>query len=361
VARIRTIKPEFFKDEKVADLDPEVRLLFIGLWTLADREGRLADKPRWINVELFPYAGIDIASALCSLEKSGLIIRYEANMHPFIQIVNFLKHQRPNNKEDISKIPPPEGYKEGPRVKNKDNMPEDITRSGFIYFIEAGEGGPIKIGFSQNPWARLNDLQGASPQKYKIVATIKGTMRQESEWHNQFKSSCIDREWFTRTPELIKEIERCVNYERTSLKLREGEPGLLKGEGKGNGSKAGKGNGEKRRRARKPRTPPLTDEEFIQALKANPAYSGVDVDLELAKIDAWLLTPRGRGKTKTRGRILNWLNRADRSMAPQPTRKPRDALCKVCGADATVVIGYDGYCSKHADRHWGEENEQKRL
>jgi len=54
----------------------------------------------------------------------------------------------------------------------------------------------------------------------------------------------------------------------------------------------------------------LGDDEFLAALKANPAYQNLDIGRELGKLDAWLLTPRGRGKKKTRGRIFRWLNQA---------------------------------------------------
>lgn len=60
--------------------------------------------------------------------------------------------------------------------------------------------------------------------------------------------------------------------------------------------------------------------DFIDAIKKNPAYSGVDVDNELHKMDAWFLTPKGRGRKKTEKFILNWLNRAERSLPPEETK-----------------------------------------
>ena len=54
----------------------------------------------------------------------------------------------------------------------------------------------------------------------------------------------------------------------------------------------------------------LSDAEFLDGLRQSPAYKNLDVGLELAKMDNWLQTPRGRGKKKTRGRIVAWLNRA---------------------------------------------------
>lgn len=71
----------------------------------------------------------------------------------------------------------------------------------------------------------------------------------------------------------------------------------------------------------------LTDDAFIAALKLNPAYEGIEIDRELGKLDAWLMTPRGHGKQKTRQRIVNWLNRAEKpikgsSAAPKVDTTP---------------------------------------
>lgn len=65
--------------------------------------------------------------------------------------------------------------------------------------------------------------------------------------------------------------------------------------------------------------PLLVDEEWISQLKANPAYSGIDIDKELGKMRAWLTTPRGAGKTMTRQRVINWLNRAEPSGISGPS------------------------------------------
>ena len=50
MARSRNIKPGFFKNEDLLDLPYEYRLLFVGLWTLADREGYLEDRPKRIRM-----------------------------------------------------------------------------------------------------------------------------------------------------------------------------------------------------------------------------------------------------------------------------------------------------------------------
>lgn len=109
MARIRTIKPEFFRSEDIGQLTPLARLLFIGLWTMADREGRLMDRPRRISVELFPYDDdFDVSPLLDELAGADLIRRYAAggDGQKCIQIQNFGKHQRPHPKEPPSEIPP---------------------------------------------------------------------------------------------------------------------------------------------------------------------------------------------------------------------------------------------------------------
>src|SRR5687768_4523414 len=77
VARIRTIKPEFFLHEGLAELSPLHRLLFIGLWTLADKRGVLEDRPRKIKAALFPWeSACDVDAMLWDLAEAGLIRRF---------------------------------------------------------------------------------------------------------------------------------------------------------------------------------------------------------------------------------------------------------------------------------------------
>jgi len=106
MARIRTIKPEFFKNEELADLCAFSRLLFIGLWTQADRDGRLEDRPKRLKADIFPYDDLDVDKILDGLEKNKFIIRYQAGGMKLIQIRTFLKHQVPHYKEVPSILPP---------------------------------------------------------------------------------------------------------------------------------------------------------------------------------------------------------------------------------------------------------------
>jgi hypothetical protein len=53
--RIRTIKPEFWTDKRVASWDVFTRLFFIGLWSAADDKGRGSAEPERLAAALFPY------------------------------------------------------------------------------------------------------------------------------------------------------------------------------------------------------------------------------------------------------------------------------------------------------------------
>ncbi|MDH5297880.1 MAG: conserved phage C-terminal domain-containing protein [Desulfobulbaceae bacterium] len=105
MARSRNIKPGFFKNYDLADLGPVSQLLFAGLWCLADRDGRLEDKPRLIKAELFPYYECDVNGELTKLARLKFVDRYVVDGEQYIQIENFQKHQQPHHTEKKSIIP----------------------------------------------------------------------------------------------------------------------------------------------------------------------------------------------------------------------------------------------------------------
>jgi len=115
VARSRNIKPGFFTNEYLADLSPHARLLFIGLWTIADREGRLENRPKRIQAALFPYENdVDVDSLLGELEGSPekFVFRYSLGDASYVQITNWHRHQKPHVREADSIIPAYNGYQE---------------------------------------------------------------------------------------------------------------------------------------------------------------------------------------------------------------------------------------------------------
>lgn len=109
MARARNIKPGFFRNELLVEMPIGNRLLFIGLWTLADRDGRVEDRPKRIKLDLFPCDNFDVDIALGELAEAGFIDRYEASGVKVISITNFLKHQTPHGTEKDSTLPDKDG------------------------------------------------------------------------------------------------------------------------------------------------------------------------------------------------------------------------------------------------------------
>lgn len=106
MARSRNIKPALFDNELLGEIDPIYTLLFIGLWTLADKSGRLEDRSKRIKAKIFPYREIPNLSVLLGeLHTLGFIDRYKVDGLEIIQIVNFDKHQNPHRNEKKSELP----------------------------------------------------------------------------------------------------------------------------------------------------------------------------------------------------------------------------------------------------------------
>lgn len=110
MARARNIKPAFFSNELLAELQAFDRLLFAGLWCLADREGRIDDRPKRIKMELFPCDSYDVESGLNALCESGFVRRYQVEGFSVIAIEKFHKHQSPHGSEKDSILPDQDGY-----------------------------------------------------------------------------------------------------------------------------------------------------------------------------------------------------------------------------------------------------------
>lgn len=102
VPRIRTIKPEFWTDEDVVELEFHERLLFIGLWNFADDDGFIEYKPKQIKMRIFPGDKIDIPHAVEALTERGMIEHFEADIdgviHRLLHVTNWERHQAINRK-----------------------------------------------------------------------------------------------------------------------------------------------------------------------------------------------------------------------------------------------------------------------
>ena len=123
MARIRTIKPEFFRHEGLFEAEQEtgfpLRVAFAGLWTAADREGRFKWRPRELKLDCLPHDQVDFSRVLDALATRGFIVKYAIGSREFGHIPSWSDHQVINNRESQSDIPPP--------IENK-----DLTREARV-------------------------------------------------------------------------------------------------------------------------------------------------------------------------------------------------------------------------------------
>lgn len=105
--RSRNIKHSFFTNDELAEIDPLGRLLFIGMWTIADYKGDFEWREKRIKASLMPYDNCDIKKIAINLDKSGFIRFYSDGERVFVRVVNFTKHQNPHKNEKLkgSEIP----------------------------------------------------------------------------------------------------------------------------------------------------------------------------------------------------------------------------------------------------------------
>jgi hypothetical protein len=114
MARIRSIKPELPQSESMGNVSRDARLTFVQLFTLADDEGRLRGNSRMLASLLFPYddgedghvltTAKDVEAWMVELEREGCIVRYQIDTAAYVQICNWLIHQK-IDKPSKSKIP----------------------------------------------------------------------------------------------------------------------------------------------------------------------------------------------------------------------------------------------------------------
>lgn len=111
MARIRTIKPGFFKHEALFDAEQQsglpLRLAFAGLWGQCDREGRFPWRPRALKTDVLPYDDVDFGAVLDALRDHGFVVKYEVGGETYGYIPSWGKHQHINLREPASDMPAP--------------------------------------------------------------------------------------------------------------------------------------------------------------------------------------------------------------------------------------------------------------
>lgn len=164
MARARNIKPGFFKNEILGVADPLLSLLFEGLWILADRAGKLEDRPLRIKGEVFPYReGLDMEAMLNWLQSEGFIRRYAVAGKRYILVLEFVKHQNPHKNETESDIPDPEEIRSEPEFIGSTRA-DSLSLDSLIPDSLIPDSLIADSGFTDSP---ITDLSGQPPAEDK--------------------------------------------------------------------------------------------------------------------------------------------------------------------------------------------------
>ena len=190
MARIRTIKPEFFTSEDIVGLTPFARLLYIALWCEADKEGRLVWKPATFKLRYLPGDDCDVLALCKELTDAGLVVLYG---NGYAHIPTFKAHQHINPRESVSQLPDPDasttraarvgtrqerasdaqGGREGKGKEGINDASADASGSfpGFAAFWQAWPSGDRKQakGKCLEAWKKA----GAEPQAALVLAHVE--------------------------------------------------------------------------------------------------------------------------------------------------------------------------------------------
>lgn len=173
MARIRTIKPEFFTSEDICGLSPLARLLYVALWCEADREGRLTWKPRTFKLRYFPADDCDIDALAREIVASGLVVQYGDGL---AFIPQFAKHQHINPREAASTLPDPPVTDENERVTDA---------SARVTDTQVGKEGKGKEGKDKSPpnppQGGSDDGEGQQPKPKRSAKISFAAFRAECE------------------------------------------------------------------------------------------------------------------------------------------------------------------------------------
>lgn len=103
MARIRTVKPEFWTSEQVMECSPIARLLFVGMWNFCDDGGNHPASAKTLKAEVFPaddFSTDSIQLMVDELVVQGLLLPYEADGKRFLHVTGWhhQKIEKPNFK-----------------------------------------------------------------------------------------------------------------------------------------------------------------------------------------------------------------------------------------------------------------------
>lgn len=86
--------------------------------------------------------------------------------------------------------------------------------TGFVYFIQAGDSGPIKIGYSDNVDSRLRSMQTGNHERLRLLCKVPGSYLDEGSLHKRFDIYRLSGEWFRPHYDITDFIEEIIHGSR---------------------------------------------------------------------------------------------------------------------------------------------------
>jgi hypothetical protein len=206
MARIRTVKPEFWTDEKVALLTDTAKCLFIGLWNFCDDEGRMEFSPLRIKLQILPLNPTDLSAEIGELRRNQLVTVYDVNAKSFLQVNNFDKHQKvdkrfPSKLPPIPPIPPDSPQNVPPEWNGMEWKGTEQTRTLSDFQKVYDHGTNLMPQLSARATASIHKwLSAGAEVDSDILPTItRLSSKQPSSW-NYFDNAIMDAKATRESP-----------------------------------------------------------------------------------------------------------------------------------------------------------------
>lgn len=196
MARIRSIKPDFWTDEKIVELSYEARLFFIGSWNFADDSGNLQRSAKKLKMQIFPADLIDCEPLIQDLIAHGMFTEYSVSGEKYLHIKGF-KHHQVVNRPSKSNIPAPakddllSGLTEdsltegkGEEGKGEDMSGKPDSMSEVIDYLNEKTGRKFESVSANTKLIAARMREGATVQQLKAVVDAK-----VRDWLNDPKMS----------------------------------------------------------------------------------------------------------------------------------------------------------------------------
>lgn len=171
MARMRSLRPDYFLREDMADVSLEAHFLLAGLAVLADRDGRLLDRPRTIKAQVFPFREVDLDAALTELVRARAVARYEADGKRVLALLTWEDDQTPHPKETSLGLPPPPAVQQDAKVvppsRPSGKPPEPSRKVG-----EPSRRDPLGLGVGMGVGPEMGVGQKPAPVADAPVADV---------------------------------------------------------------------------------------------------------------------------------------------------------------------------------------------